>query len=533
MINVKRVNAEIQDFLTNFGDMPIDQYGLLTYTRMAKKFQKPCKKVQASLKAKAWSDWISFDDSLHVRKNEGRFPAFLYKVRELIHHWIRDFRVSEEVSFTPGEHSIPSRGAVSVEAKLSRPWACTHENVERFANIVMSHKALKRALKRKSGVLANQPKYQRMALAGCERAEIFEEMVRDGCELVHGSRFSSVPKTNAKRRPINIEPLANIITQRQIGLGLCRVLSKLGNDIDKGQELHRKRIASQVATIDLSNASDSVSIELVDFLFPTWFCGLLHETRSPMVFHDGCYYVTKKISAMGNGYTFELMTLILLAVCRILDSEATVYGDDIIISNDAAPLLLDQLSQIGFSPNEDKSFVNSPFRESCGAYFLDGTGYLETYDFEWAESELDAVTLVNKVYRMTVSQQENPLVIDLRNLHDRLMRSVDRRLRGPDDGGLPPYVVDPNFEWHANNYKPSRKERLLSERLQTRCRKVAYYRVVSDLRTKTRDHLSSRHWAKYEMYLHSGRRAMDHLSSARCRLYTGLALESGAYIRFG
>lgn len=76
---------------------------------------------------------------------------------------------------------------------------------------------------------------------------------------------------------------------------------------------------------------------------------------------------------MGNGYTFELESLIFLSLTRaacdvfgVNSSDVSVYGDDIICPSDVVPLLIQVLNLVGFEVNHSKSFVAGPFRESCG-----------------------------------------------------------------------------------------------------------------------------------------------------------------------
>jgi hypothetical protein len=82
---------------------------------------------------------------------------------------------------------------------------------------------------------------------------------------------------------------------------------------------------------------------------------------------------------MGNGYTFELESLIfyglVYGVC--LESgcdtkDISVYGDDIIIPAHLTPLLFEVLDWYGFEVNSEKSYWFGPFRESCGADWFQG-----------------------------------------------------------------------------------------------------------------------------------------------------------------
>ena len=86
---------------------------------------------------------------------------------------------------------------------------------------------------------------------------------------------------------------------------------------------------------------------------------------------------------MGNGFTFELESLIFWAItvaCVELenlssgrrDTRVSVYGDDIIAPTYSVDLLLESLKYCGFRINEAKSFWDGPFRESCGEHYFSG-----------------------------------------------------------------------------------------------------------------------------------------------------------------
>lgn len=525
MINVQGCNVSIQNFILQNSD-PDDPYTKEVWSRFVGKFEAPSISRVSLLHAKAFEEWIDHDSQLSVVKTNGLYPSDLYKVRGIIHEWMRMYRPVKDVVFTPGEHSIPSRGAVSLEAKLSRPWAVTPSCFEKFAEMVYNHKALKRAARHKFDQQTKEIG-KSMGRAGRGGKAAFFEMLANVVQFTQGSRFSTVPKNNEKRRPINIEPFGNILCQRQIGLGLRELSRKLGNDLQVGQDIHRRRIREEgITTIDLKNASDSVSLDLVAFLFPKWFVDILDETRSFGVYFEDAFYVTRKISAMGNGFTFELMTMILLAITRLYDEKSTVYGDDIICSDESYHKIRLLLEQCGFIVNTKKTMHRLGRRESCGAYYIDDVGYVTAYDMRWAENPLDAVMLVNKVYRLSIDQNST-LREEFRELHRRMLGCFSKKIRGFDIGEeLPPYVIDPSLTKSALH--PNSSEIKLFRQLQREvCWPVYCLEAVNVERSKTRVHLSARQWAKYEMYLHAGRRSTDHLASTRIvarRCVLGLGL---------
>lgn len=211
---------------------------------------------------------------------------------------------------------------------------------------------------------------------------LIESILEPG--YVHYNKITCVPKNAKTDRVIAIEPVLNGYVQKGIDLVLRQKLKRFGRDLTS-QALN-KRLAQIgscygcYATIDLRAASDSIAIELArELLPPDWFT-LLNATRSPeFKLPDGSQHRYEKFCSMGNGFCFPLQTLIFSAAVEYAMSRTaasayetyTVYGDDIILPQGSALLLLEVLRDIGFRHNEDKTFIHGKFRESCGAdYFL-------------------------------------------------------------------------------------------------------------------------------------------------------------------
>lgn len=207
-----------------------------------------------------------------------------------------------------------------------------------------------------------------------------------GTEVVLGNRFATVKKDSEKDRGICVEPLANVCWQLSAGLEIRRRLRSVGVVIDgtgpfEGQNLNRYlayvgSLEGTLATADLSNASDTVAYMLVKIclgLCPDWF-DLLCTLRSPYTFFRGEWVKLEKFSSMGNGFTFELETLLFYALTKALDEDGCVvtYGDDIIYESRLSEDLKLMLTFCGFELNSKKSFHNGPFRESCGADYWQG-----------------------------------------------------------------------------------------------------------------------------------------------------------------
>lgn len=199
-------------------------------------------------------------------------------------------------------------------------------------------------------------------------------------EFVSGSRFTTVPKTSLTDRGINVEPTVNSYLQKGIGSYVRRRLQRFGVDLDDqsiNQRLARKgSLDGSLATIDLSMASDTISSLLVLDLLPIEWYSIMDSCRSPMVQVDKTWTFLEKFSAMGNGYTFELESLIFWAVLSVscpAGSCISVYGDDMICPVEYVDVVIHNLELLGFRTNVDKTFSSGSFRESCGKDYWDGT----------------------------------------------------------------------------------------------------------------------------------------------------------------
>jgi len=206
-------------------------------------------------------------------------------------------------------------------------------------------------------------------------------------EVVSGNKVTFVPKTALTDRSIAIEPRLNIFAQLGLGALIRSRLRKAGLDLDTqdpSQDLaYRGSISGTVATLDLSMASDTLALELVRDLLPgRWFIAMDWCRSKSGTYRNGDRETIinyEKFSSMGNGFTFELETLILWALacaccdyCRDDRSVIRVFGDDIAYPVRSVDLLVETLGYCGFLINPRKSFTSGVFRESCGADFFNG-----------------------------------------------------------------------------------------------------------------------------------------------------------------
>lgn len=204
-------------------------------------------------------------------------------------------------------------------------------------------------------------------------------------------KLSFVPKNAKTFRSICTEPGLNTLVQLGFGQYMARRLAAFGIDI-RVQTVNQNRayegsLTGALATLDLSSASDTISKEVVFELLPLDWANALSRARSGSVqLPDGSVISQEKFSSMGNGFTFPLETLIfwsLAAACCPQDSDATAYGDDLIVPTECYPLLVEVLVALGFVVNLSKSYHDGPFRESCGKDYFRGTDVRPYYPDGW------------------------------------------------------------------------------------------------------------------------------------------------------
>jgi len=156
---------------------------------------------------------------------------------------------------------------------------------------------------------------------------------------------------------------------------------------------------------------------------------------------------------MGNGFTFQLESLIFYAVavccCEKLGLPShdirvhvNAYGDDVILPSACFDLFSEMVTFYGFRINYSKSFSNSPFRESCGAHYFSGIDIKPVYLKDRLSSIQTIYRLANAVRRFA-HRRMNFMACDqtFRPVFDHLVSRVPKalRLRIPEtlgDGGF-------------------------------------------------------------------------------------------------
>lgn len=265
------------------------------------------------------------------------------------------------------------------------------------------------------------------------------------------SKLMFVPKNFKTARSICMEPISIMYFQQHLRWELENMISEslFSNFVKIGDQTWNQQGAlygsrdRNVDTIDLSAASDSVSLKLVRRIFPRRLLHGLLSTRSDLVkTPDGKTIPMHKFAPMGSALCFPVQSIIYAAVVvyaymlwhnrpymdRYLESHSAirhfiqhqipttwefgprmesiaVYGDDIICDSRVTGIVIGLLEELGFEVNVSKSFMGANrVRESCGVFARDGkdvtpfTFKCKHYDGNTIEAEFlsSIISLINR-----------------------------------------------------------------------------------------------------------------------------------------
>jgi len=262
-----------------------------------------------------------------------------------------------------------------------------------------------------------------------------------------------VPKDFRGRRIICIEPKELMFAQR----GLMDVLFDIvhTNQLTRRSINFRRQELSQrfiqrrgIATIDLKDASDMVSLDLVKALFPRSFVELVSKFRSPHLYfnemlpnEEGDWVAPNIVKyetafTMGNALCFPIETLTFWALSLATMIECStpylwhraqdyiggigswtphtfekhfplrVFGDDIAVPARFYSDVCETLTEAGLSVNELKSCCETPVRESCGAWLFNNTDVRIT---RFAFAQLSDTRVWDSWHKNAIELQENGL----------------------------------------------------------------------------------------------------------------------------
>jgi len=196
------------------------------------------------------------------------------------------------------------------------------------------------------------------------------------------ARVILVPKDSRGPRLISCEPVDFQWVQQGLGRAIVSLVE--AHPLTRGsvhftdQTPNRNRAqqgskSQRYATLDLKEASDRVSVDLVRLLFPRHVFTYLEACRSSStVLPDGEVLKLRKFAPMGSCLCFPIMALTIWAILaggapdKDTRDGILVYGDDVIVPADYTADAIEHLESFGLKINHDKSCTSGFFRESCG-----------------------------------------------------------------------------------------------------------------------------------------------------------------------
>jgi len=262
----------------------------------------------------------------------------------------------------------------------------------------------------------------------------YVELLEPGAE--RPVKVTLVPKTLKSPRIIAMEPTAMMYGQQAIaeilveGIEGDDILSSFVGFRDQTPNQEMARIGSltgTLATLDLSEASDRVSNQLVRTLVTHWphLAGALDATRSRKADVPGRGVIRlAKYASMGSALCFPIEALVFATIIflgiqdelgrpltkrdlKSLKGQVRVYGDDIIVPVDYVQAVIRRLEDFGLRVNAGKSFWTGKFRESCGKEYYAG----------------EDVTIVRVRRVFPSSRQDADEVISLVSLRNQLYKA--------------------------------------------------------------------------------------------------------------
>lgn len=214
------------------------------------------------------------------------------------------------------------------------------------------------------------------------------------------TRCCLVPKDFRGPRLISAEPTVNQYLQQGQMKAIMRYVEShkiLGRSIRLRDQTHNQRKAREAyadgaVTLDLSDASDTVSTVLVWYLLAKVpkLRRQLMSTRSDFMSFNGDEIKLVAFAPMGSATCFPIESLVFWALSiaslghvrslsgfpdelESLVFDVSVFGDDIIVPEDCYSTLSYVLHSVGCKVNMSKTCHLTPFRESCGTEWYDGS----------------------------------------------------------------------------------------------------------------------------------------------------------------
>jgi len=328
------------------------------------------------------------------------------------------------------------------------------------------------------------------------------------------SKLVMVPKDYRGPRIIMEEPLEVVLEQSMIADALlCAFHKKTATrfcpygrirleDQTYNQELARLGALTKYhSTADLSNASDCITYQLIQAIFPPkWANCICSLSTKKVLLPNGKVYDLHMPCTMGSRLTVPVQSLIYwVIICAAVDIlvdlnvvsydvllDCSVYNDDLIVPWMIFDTVCDLLELCGLVVNHDKSYTDDhPFRESCGKDYFDDVDVTSIYwprrEFYMVKDELPSLSaLHNRLYSIDAKHAAHVVLEYLNRLSPKLPRIEPGSL----DSGV---FSNTTFNWdQARPYSCNRVD-LHMELFFTVERKATGFKTITVCRKAKRD----------------------------------------------
>lgn len=296
-----------------------------------------------------------------------------------------------------------------------------------------------------------------------------------------------VPKDSRGPRLISEEPLAFQWIQQGLGRAIVRHLERhpltrdhvrftdqtpnqhaawvgsldkvLYEDHVDGVLKHRCLMVGRYATLDLKEASDRITIGLVQLLFPEHVRNALMNCRSLSTrLPNGEVIKLSKFAPMGSALCFPVLATLVWAILDAAASDTDareciyVYGDDVIVKTAEAENAIKHLEEFGLLVNRSKSCTRGFFRESCGMDAYRGANVTPVrFRTVWTSTRCPKaydswVAYANSMYDRSYFMTYDKIVSWLFEIYKEI----------PDDS-MNPFKGFPSLRVVPEDYKPKKK----------------------------------------------------------------------------
>jgi len=282
---------------------------------------------------------------------------YVPQLRQIWFEWFRNFRITEPFLAKHGSGSTADAGRW-----LRDKW--NHLEADTVADVCMRYPSLEKIIDFPIG-LGNRT-----------------------------AKVVFVPKQAGKDRTICMEPAWLQYLQQGIARQLVdyshhafHPLSRMVDVLcqDKNRALCAGAWIKGLSTLDLTDASDSISFELMKRLTKGLpLARYYYASRSHSAVLQNEVIPLGKFAPMGSALCFITECFVFASVVELafrihfgsasrgFQSGISVYGDDIICPSEINYLVVDILHSLGFMINDQKSCLSGPYYESCGVEYLFG-----------------------------------------------------------------------------------------------------------------------------------------------------------------